>query len=74
MRTCRHRGNPSERQESQNHDDPEVVGDPRHLSGRVEKSPVSEAGASCLTEREASVGTGAFRRGCEKLDLESGRS
>ena len=39
-------------------------------SARVEKSLLSKAGAWFLTEREASVGSGANPREHEKLDLD----
>ena len=40
------------------------------LSGRVEKSLVSGAGAYFLTEREASLGGNANAGGLQKLDLD----
>ena len=47
----------------------EIFGDPRVPSGRVEKSSFSEAAASFLTQREASIGTGANPLERQKLDL-----
>ena len=41
-----------------------------HQTSRVEKSPVSGAGAYFLTEREASVVAGANPGGLQKLDLD----